>query len=125
MREGARPSRAHAEHDFFELYLLGAGLPSALQGLDAQDLAPAANKDSRFRGEVAESHVMRQLIAGGALPGGRQRGPCQPRFDKGLFPLRSNRGLTWVREVLKRIGGGMRLPALYGFPPRTSGLRTG
>ena len=68
VREGARPLRAHAEHDFFKLYLLDVGLLGALQGLDMQDLAPAADKGSRFRGGVAENYVMQQLVAGGVEP---------------------------------------------------------
>ncbi|MCH3967067.1 MAG: DUF4143 domain-containing protein [Atopobiaceae bacterium] len=61
--EGRKPLRAYAEHDFFKLYLLDTGLLTQLEGLDANDLAPTADKGSRFRGGVAENYVMQQLVA--------------------------------------------------------------
>lgn len=66
--EGLKPLSAYVEHDYFKLYLLDVGLLTALQGLDAQDLLPAADKGSRFRGGVAENYVMQQLVAGGLKP---------------------------------------------------------
>lgn len=66
--EGRKPLKAFVEHDFFKLYLLDVGLLTALQGLDADDLAPASDKGSRFRGGVAENYVMQQLQAGGVEP---------------------------------------------------------
>lgn len=66
--EGKKPLKAFAEHDFFKLYLLDVGLLTALQGLDADDLAPASDKGSRFRGGVAENYVMQQLLASGIEP---------------------------------------------------------
>lgn len=66
--EGRKPLKAYVEHDYFKLYLLDVGLLTALQGLDVQDLSPAADKGSRFRGGVAENYVMQQLLAQGLEP---------------------------------------------------------
>lgn len=66
--EGRKPLKAFVEHDFFKLYLLDVGLLTALQGLDADDIAPASDKGSRFRGGIAENYVMQQLLATGMEP---------------------------------------------------------
>ena len=66
--EGKKPLKAFVEHDFFKLYLLDVGLLTALQGLEADDLAPASDKGSRFRGGVAENYVMQQLLSSGVEP---------------------------------------------------------
>ncbi|WP_080802507.1 ATP-binding protein [Arabiibacter massiliensis] len=66
--EGKKPLKAYTKHDFFKLYLLDVGLLSTLQGLDAEDLAPASDKGSRFRGGVAENYVMQQFLAAGLEP---------------------------------------------------------
>ena len=68
MNKPAMPLKAYIDFAAFKLFLLDVGLLGALQGLDMQDLAPAADKGSRFRGGVAENYVMQQLVAGGVEP---------------------------------------------------------
>lgn len=62
---GVRPLKAHVERDFFKLYLFDVGLLSALQGVSADDLLPASDRNARLRGGIAENYVMQQLQAAG------------------------------------------------------------
>ena len=62
---GVRPLKAHVERDFFKLYLFDVGLLSALQGVSADDLLPASDRNACLRGGIAENYVMQQLQAAG------------------------------------------------------------
>jgi predicted AAA+ superfamily ATPase len=63
--DAAFPLKAFMEQGFFKLYLLDTGILTSLYDAEPNDLEPSADKGSRFRGGIAENHVMQQLTAKG------------------------------------------------------------